>query len=72
MRLPLTSKPIVSPRELTDEPSRARPPSTLACSNKNNGPINDICGDFSMTLIDVIDTLVVMGNRSAFEEGLVQ
>lgn len=44
---------------------------SLSLFLSNDGSINDVCGDFSMTLIDVIDTFVVLGNRTAFEEGSV-
>ncbi|CDZ96368.1 Glycosyl hydrolase, family 47 [Phaffia rhodozyma] len=35
-----------------------------------NGAFNDVCGDYSLTLVDVIDTLAIMGNRTAFEQGV--
>lgn len=36
---------------------------------RSGGEIKDVCGDYSMTLIDVIDTFVVLGDRDGFERG---
>lgn len=38
--------------------------------NKNNIGINDICGDFALTLVDALDVLPIMGNQVRFEEGV--
>ncbi|KAJ1917419.1 hypothetical protein H4219_003230, partial [Mycoemilia scoparia] len=35
-----------------------------------NNPINDILGNFSLTLIDNLDTLAVLGDRDAFSDGM--
>ncbi|KAK9461097.1 glycoside hydrolase [Lipomyces oligophaga] len=46
----------------------------LSCSgrgrdraNPNNNGLNDVLGDFSLTLVDSMDTLVIMGDRDGFE-----
>ncbi|XP_013412853.1 ER degradation-enhancing alpha-mannosidase-like protein 1 [Lingula anatina] len=38
--------------------------------NPSNININDILGDFSLTLIDALDTLAVMGNSSEFKRAV--
>ena len=51
--------------------SRKRPyrnPSLNEASNvRKNIAINDVVGNFSLTLIDVLDTFVVLGDRPGFE-----
>ncbi len=32
--------------------------------------INDVLGDYSLTLVDVLDTLAVMGNRTEFQKAV--
>ncbi|ORY80534.1 glycoside hydrolase, partial [Protomyces lactucae-debilis] len=50
--------------------------SPLTCVGRSKDPdvlnhgINDICGGFSMTLIDSIDSLAVIGDRERFETGV--
>ncbi len=36
----------------------------------DNININDVLGDYSLTLIDVLDTLVVMGNKTEFQRAV--
>lgn len=38
--------------------------------NPSNININDVLGDYSLTLVDVLDTLVIMGNRTEFENAI--
>jgi hypothetical protein len=40
----------------------------LLCSE--NYAANDVAGNFSLTLVDVLDTLVVLGDRSGFEQAV--
>lgn len=37
---------------------------------RRNIGINDVCGDFSLTLIDTLDTLAILGDYEEFEEGV--
>jgi len=39
-------------------------------SEPNRGDIDDVLGNFSLTLIDAMDTLVVMNNLSEFEKAV--
>lgn len=39
-------------------------------SNPKNLGINDVCGDFSLTLIDSLDMLAVMNDQIGFEKGV--
>ena len=34
-----------------------------------NYAANDVAGNFSLTLVDVLDTLVVLNDRFGFEQG---
>jgi mannosidase alpha-like ER degradation enhancer 1 len=40
----------------------------MLCSE--NYAANDVAGNFSLTLIDVLDTLVVLDDRPAFEQAV--
>ncbi|XP_018418050.1 PREDICTED: ER degradation-enhancing alpha-mannosidase-like protein 1 [Nanorana parkeri] len=46
---------------------RGRGPDTMDPSNLN---INDVLGNYSLTLVDALDTLVVMGNSSEFQKAV--
>ena len=39
-------------------------------TNGDNFGINDICGDFSLTLIDTLDMLPILGDQARFERGV--
>jgi ER degradation enhancer, mannosidase alpha-like 1 len=39
-------------------------------SNPDNWNINDVLGGFSLTLVDTLDTLAVMGNQTEFEKAV--
>jgi hypothetical protein len=42
----------------------------LVSSHRENYNINDVLGEFSLTLIDSLDTLAVMGNNSEFQHAV--
>ena len=42
----------------------------LSVTCRSNININDILGDYSLTLIDSLDTLAVMGNQSEFKRAV--
>ncbi|GBN38870.1 ER degradation-enhancing alpha-mannosidase-like protein 1, partial [Araneus ventricosus] len=37
---------------------------------RSNININDVLGDYSLTLIDALDTLAIMGNSSEFKRAV--
>ncbi|KAI8849007.1 glycoside hydrolase [Chytridium lagenaria] len=39
-------------------------------SDPNNWNINDVLGNFSMTLIDSLDALAILGDKERFEQGV--
>lgn len=39
-------------------------------ADKSNLGINDVCGDYSLTLVDTLDTLAILGDQQAFEKGV--
>jgi mannosidase alpha-like ER degradation enhancer 1 len=39
-------------------------------ANPSNININDVLGDYSLTLIDVLDTLAIMGNKTEFQNAV--
>nr|XP_060622284.1 ER degradation-enhancing alpha-mannosidase-like protein 1 [Anolis sagrei ordinatus] len=53
--------------ELNPIECRGRGPDTADPSNLN---INDVLGNYSLTLIDALDTLAVMGNSSEFQKAV--
>ena len=38
--------------------------------NPSNININDVLGDYSLTLVDVLDTLAIMGNKTEFQKAV--
>jgi mannosidase alpha-like ER degradation enhancer 1 len=36
----------------------------------SNININDVLGDYSLTLVDVLDTLAIMGNKTEFQKAV--
>ena len=38
--------------------------------NPSNLNINDVLGDYSLTLVDVLDTLAIMGNKTEFQKAV--
>ncbi len=41
-------------------------------ADRTNININDVLGNFSLTLIDTLDTLAIMGNKSEFVRGVAR
>jgi mannosidase alpha-like ER degradation enhancer 1 len=39
-------------------------------NNANNWGVNDVLGNFSLTLVDSLDTLPIMGDRKGFEKAV--
>ena len=39
-------------------------------ADPSNININDVLGDFSLTLVDVLDTLAIMGNKTEFQKAV--
>lgn len=39
-------------------------------ANPSNININDVLGDYSLTLVDVLDTLAIMGNKTEFQKAV--
>ena len=62
--------PLASHRPTRSSGCRAAPaalaPLLFADDNPSNININDVLGNYSLTLIDSLDTLAVLGNRSEF------
>ncbi|KAJ3330298.1 alpha mannosidase-like protein [Blyttiomyces sp. JEL0837] len=41
-------------------------------ANPNNWGLNDVLGNFSMTLVDSLDTLAIMGDQTGFERAILE
>ena len=39
-------------------------------ADPSNININDVLGDYSLTLVDVLDTLAIMGNKTEFQKAI--
>ena len=39
-------------------------------ANPSNININDVLGDYCLTLVDVLDTLAIMGNKTEFQKAV--
>ena len=39
-------------------------------ADPSNININDVLGDYSLTLVDVLDTLAIMGNKTEFQNAV--
>ncbi len=59
----MTKKKLVDPFSLI----LGRGPDYADPSNIN---INDVLGDYSLTLVDVLDTLAIMGNKTEFQKAI--